>query len=104
MQRSHGMRIYLPLFPKLGVSPPELEALEQQTDLFDRTVWYHYVPKNLNLIVAESGAVEIQRTFISSILLPLLGVTPALGLAFSETEPSQSVLLNHELWKQRFGS
>lgn len=94
---------YLPLFPKLGVSPLEREAVEQQTDLFEQTAWYRYVPRNFNLIVPGSAAVEIHATFISSRLLPLLGVAPALGHAFSDTEPSQSVLLNHQFWKRRFG-
>src|ERR1700685_307293 len=36
---------YLPQFPKLGVSPVELESWQQQTDLFDQTAWYRYVSK-----------------------------------------------------------
>jgi putative ABC transport system permease protein len=34
----------------------------------------------------------------------LLGVSPALGRAFAETESPQSVLLNHQLWRTRFGA
>ena len=94
---------YLPLFPKLGLSPPEREALERETDSFEQTARYRYVPKNLNLIVPGSPAVELHATFISPGLLPMLGVAPSLGRVFSGTEPSQSVLVNHQLWKSRFG-
>lgn len=94
---------YLPLFPKLGVSAPEREALQQQADLFEQTAWYRYVPKNFNLIVPGSAADQIHATFISAGLFPLLGVAPSLGRAFTEDEPSQSVLLSHQLWRSRFG-
>ena len=95
---------YLPLFDKLGVSPPEREALEQQTDLFEQAAWYRYVPQDLNLTLPGSPAVELHATFISARLLPLLGVAPAMGSAFTETGPPQSALLNYTLWKTRFGS
>ncbi len=94
---------YLPLFPKLGVSPVEREALSQQSDLFEQTAWYRYVPQDFNLIVPGSPAEQVHATFISAELLPTLGVAPALGRAFSGTESSQSVLLSHEVWKRRFG-
>ena len=94
---------YLPLFPKLGVSPLELESLQRQTDLFEQSAWYRYVPKDLNLLVPGSAAIEVHATFISPQFLPLLGIAPVLGRAFSDTEPSQSVLLSHPLWTSRFG-
>jgi len=94
---------YLPLFPKLGLSPVEREALDQQTGLFEETAWYRYVPKAFNLRQPGSNAVEIRATFLSPKLLPLLGVTPALGRGFTGTEPPQSVLLSHQVWRQRFG-
>ena len=95
---------YLPLFPKLGVSPPELAALQQQTDLFEQSAWYRYVPTDLNQISPNAPAVELHATIISTDLLPLLGVSPALGRAFTAADAAQSVLLNHSLWKTRFGA
>ena len=95
---------YLPLYPKLGGSPPELASLAQQTDLFEQTAWYRYVPEDLNLVTPGAAAVELHATVISPGLLPLLGVAPSLGRAFSAAEPAQSVLLNDQLWKSRFGA
>src|SRR5436305_3862735 len=42
---------YLPLLPKLGISPLEFSALQQQTDLYQQTAWYRYVPTDLNLML-----------------------------------------------------
>jgi len=94
---------YFPFFPKLGVSPIELDALERQSELFEQTAWYRYVPQDLDLITPDAPALELHATFISPNLLSLLGVAPAMGHGFSEGESSQSVLLNHQLWKTRFG-
>ncbi|MBZ5724383.1 MAG: ABC transporter permease [Acidobacteriia bacterium] len=94
---------YLPLFPKLGVSPPELESCERQTDLFEQTAWYRYVPKDFNLVGPGAAAVELHATIVSPGLLPLLGAAPALGRAFSASGSPQTVLLNDRLWKSRFG-
>src|SRR5260370_39135480 len=74
---------YLPIFPKLGVSPPELAALREQTDLFEQTAWHRYVPTDLNQISPGAPAVELHATIISTDLLPLLGASPALGLTFT---------------------
>ncbi len=88
---------YLPQFPKIGISPLELEVWQKQTGLFERTAWYRSLAKNLNLRVAGSEALEVHATFISPDLLPLLGVSPATGHAFSPHEPPNSVLVSHRL-------
>lgn len=93
---------YQPLFPKLGISPPELESLRGKSDLLEDSAWYRYVPQDLNLAVPGSLAVELHATVVSPSLLPLLGVGPALGRAFSHDEPPQSVLLSDAVWKTRF--
>ncbi len=94
---------YRPQFPKLGVSPVEVEAWQQQTDLLEQTAWYRYVSKDLAMIVPGSEAFEVHATFISASLFPMLGVAPALGRAFAATEAPTSVLLSHRLWQGRFG-
>src|ERR1700690_4271593 len=37
---------YLPQYDKLGASPTEVAAWQQQTDLFHQTAWYRYVSKD----------------------------------------------------------
>jgi putative ABC transport system permease protein len=92
---------YLPLFPKLGLSPPEFAALQQQTNLYEQTAWYRWVPTDLNLIAPGQPTLELHATLISPDLLPLLGVRPVLGRA---TGAPQSALLSHALWTTRFAA
>ena len=56
---------YLPQYPKLGVSPPEMEAWQAQTDLFEQTAWYRNVPQNLDLTAPGAEALEVHATFVS---------------------------------------
>src|SRR5450432_406683 len=95
---------YLPQFDKIGISSTELHAWEQQTDLFERTAWYRSVPFNMALTAPGAEALQVHATFISPGLLPVLGVAPALGRAFSEHEAPSSVLLSHRLWLGRFAA
>ena len=94
---------YLPQFPKVGVSPPELAAWQQQSDLFEQTGWYRYVPQNLALTSPGQEALEVHATFASAPLFAMLGVSPVLGRPFAETEVPNSVLISDSLWHSRFG-
>src|SRR5580704_804939 len=40
---------YLPQFPKIGVSPAELELWQQQTDIFEDTAWFRHISKDQSL-------------------------------------------------------
>src|SRR5262249_39968751 len=73
---------YLPQYPKIGVSPVEMEAWRQEPDLFERTAWYRSVPQNVVLSAPGGEPAEVHTTFIDAGLLPLLGVSPELGRAF----------------------
>jgi putative ABC transport system permease protein len=94
---------YLPQFPKIGVSPVEWDAWREQTDVFDQTAWYRYVSKDLDLTTAGAEALEVHVAIISDQLLPLLGVAPVSGRAFTTGERPDSALLSYRLWRQRFG-
>ncbi|HEY1341924.1 MAG TPA: ABC transporter permease, partial [Bryobacteraceae bacterium] len=93
---------YLPQYDKLGASVPEIAAWQQQTDLFEDSAWYRYVPFNFTLTAPGADALEIHAAFASPRLLPLLGVEPAIGRAFTPVEPPNSVLLSDRLWQSRF--
>jgi putative ABC transport system permease protein len=100
---------YLPQFDRIGISSAELRAWQQQTDLFGASAWYRNVPLDLTLSTPALGtagaeAMQVHATFIAPSLLPMLGVAPALGRAFSEQEPPNSVLLSHRLWQTRFAA
>lgn len=93
---------YLPQFAKVGISPAELEAWQKQTDLFEDTAWYRYVPLDGNLSVSGSEPIAIHAGFASARLFPLLGVSPLIGRLFSPAEDPGSVLISDRLWKSRF--
>jgi putative ABC transport system permease protein len=94
---------YLPQFPKLGVSPAELEMWQQQTDLFEQTGWYRYVSLDLDLTAPGAEALEVHATFISPSLQPMLGVAPVRGRGFAAHENPNTALISHRLWQTRFG-
>ena len=62
---------------------------------------------HVNLAGGPNGAEQLLAERISAGLLPLLGVSPILGRAFSEGEdrPGRAsvVMLSHRLWLRRFG-
>jgi putative ABC transport system permease protein len=94
---------YEPQFAKIGVSPTQIHAWSEQTDLFEQTGWYRSVSKDLTLTALGSEALTVHATFISSQFLPLLGVAPALGYAKLRNEPND-VLISDRLWRARFGN
>src|ERR1035441_6210967 len=63
--------------------------------------------QHVNLAGGPNGAEQLLAERISAGLLPLLGVSPILGRAFSEDEdrPGRAsvVMLSHRLWLRRFG-
>jgi predicted permease len=94
---------YLPQYPKLGLSPLEVEAWQQQSGLFEQTAWYRSVPQDLNLTTAGSEALEVHVAPASDRLFPTLGVTAALGRTFGASEDAHSAILSDKLWRSRFG-
>ena len=94
----------LPMFPKIGVSPPELESWRRQRDIFQDSAWYRYVPYDLSLTAPGSEALSVHGGFCSPNFLRVLGVAPALGAAFADRESPNSVLLGDHLWRTRFAA
>ncbi len=88
---------YVPQFPTIGISPPEIQALQKQTDLFAQTAWYRYVPENLDLVTPASEALEIHAAVAPPALFSVLGVT-----GFPKNADPHSVLLSGKLWRSRF--
>jgi len=95
---------YRPQFEKIGISPAEMNAWQQQSDLFSESAWYRSVPRDLPLTGADGEAVEAHADPVSSSLFHLLGATPALGRAFTESDPPNTVLLSEHLWRTRFAA
>jgi len=95
---------YVPQFSKVGISPVELQAWQAQTDLFEETAWYRYVPLDGNLSFPGSEPLAVHLGFISTNLFPMLGAAPVLGRGFAANEDPHSALLSDRIWRTRFGS
>jgi predicted permease len=95
---------YAPQFPKLGASPAELDQWRLQTDLFEDTAWYRYVPKDLSMTASGAEATLVHASIVSSNLFSMLGVTPAAGRAFADHESPGTALLSDRLWRTQFSS
>jgi putative ABC transport system permease protein len=93
---------YRPQFEKIGISPAELNAWQQQSDLFSESAWYRSVPQNLALTGGGAEAMEVHADLVSASLFPLLGAAPALGRAFTESDAPNTVVLSEHLWRTRF--
>src|SRR5580692_6320915 len=63
---------YRPQFEKIGISPAELSAWQQQSDLFSQSAWYRSAPQNVPLTSAGAGgeAVEVHADLVSASLFP----------------------------------
>src|SRR5579862_8679605 len=85
---------FLPMFPKLGVSPPELELWRAQSDIFQETAWYRYISYDLDLTAPGAEALSVHGGFTSPNFLQVIGVAPALGRSFGDRESPNSVILS----------
>ncbi|MBZ5606310.1 MAG: ABC transporter permease, partial [Acidobacteriia bacterium] len=94
---------YLPQYPKVGVSPAELELWRQQSDIFEDSAWFRSIAYDMSLTASGAEAVEVHAGFVSPRFFSMLGVAPKRGTAFGDRESPQSALLSDKLWKTRFG-
>jgi len=97
-----GWDTYLPQYPKIGVSPTELTAWQQQSDIFEDTAWFRSISSDMSLVSAGAEAMEVHAGFVSPRLFGMLGVSPSLGRGFSEKESPNSAVLSQKLWRTRF--
>lgn len=94
---------YLPQYPKLGVSPAELSAWQEQHDVFEQSAWYRAVPYTASLTRAGSEPAEVHATFAPAALFAMLGVHADIGRCEAPSDPPNLILLSHRLWVAQFG-
>ena len=83
-------------------SLPDLRDLTAASGSFDAVAIY--ATNRYNVRAGDGDPVQLLGGQISPGLLPLLGVTPALGRNFSAADDRQdSVILSYALWRSRFG-
>jgi predicted permease len=92
--------------PRLGVSPAEYTEWRRQSDLFDGIGFYRYIGIGREMNLSGSGEpVRVHTTWAGASLFPLLGVQPAAGRFFGESEAAAPVaVLSYRLWRDHFGA
>ncbi|MBV9924267.1 MAG: ABC transporter permease [Acidobacteria bacterium] len=92
--------------PRDYISVPNLEDYRAGSRSFEG--FATFVPQSVNLTGAGAEPERVVGAFVSSSLLPLLGVGPERGRAFTAEDDAQGggqvVMLAHELWVRRFGA
>jgi putative ABC transport system permease protein len=60
-----------------------------------------------NFLVADEGSESLEGMFVSKDFFKVLGLKPALGRTFQDSEttfpPGPVIILGHDLWQRRFG-
>jgi putative ABC transport system permease protein len=106
-QRIARIQTITPMFPEfqLDESIPDYNDIKAGARSFEALALYE--KKAINL-TGPGDPEQISTANISSELLPLLGISPALGRGFlADDEQRKSgdvVLLSHGLWRERFAS
>jgi predicted permease len=87
---------------RFGVSMPQLDLLNHSSRDFAGAAGYQTERANLSG-VGEPREIELAR--ITGNLLPLLGIMPQIGRAFTDDDERAPVaLISHRLWVTAFGS
>ena len=91
-------------YPQVEASPPNWRDWKQQNKSFETLAAFTGTSMNMS----GSGAPErLEAARMSSDMMPMLGVQPALGRVFTADEEKRgapgTLILSDRLWKMRFG-
>ncbi len=81
----------------------EYTEFRDRNRVFDRMAAYDTLGFNITGIASPE---RVDGAVVTASLLPLLGVTPALGRVFDETDEKpgvERIILSHALWQRMFG-
>jgi putative ABC transport system permease protein len=91
-------------YVQAGVSAPNFRDIEKQNDVFQQVGYYLFHSYNLT---SGNPPEHLTGATVSSSMLTLLGVQPALGRNFTaqELQPGRDkeVILGYQLWQRQFG-
>lgn len=97
----------LPAFPQVELSPGDFQDFHRAATSFSAMAAYVTVPQGFNM-TGQGEAERLEARYANSGFLPLLGIQPVAGRAFSPEEDkpgaTPSVMLTHRLWQSRFGA
>lgn len=92
-------------YERAPISGPELHDLSERVEAFDRigAIW-----STQGALVDEAGPESLRLGLVTAGFLDVLGVEPALGRSFLDSEEGETeqgpVLLSDGLWQRRFGA
>ena len=92
--------------PALGVSgaflnPADILDFREQSQSLERVAAWGTLPMNL---YGARTPERVEGVYVTPNFFRTLGVQPALGRDFAETnEPENSVIISHALWQRQFG-
>jgi hypothetical protein len=93
----------LPGFSQLGLSPGDFYDFEKQAHSFSSMAAYVELPQGFNL-TGEGEPERLEARYATSEFLPLLGIQPIIGRAFTPEEDkpgtAPAVLISHQLWQR----
>src|SRR6059058_3416937 len=88
-----------------GMAPANYFAWRDSVDAFDVTAFFRRMTFNIS---KEGNAVQVEGFRVSSSFFPLLGIEPARGRGFDESEGQAGhdgvVLLSDRFWRVRFNA
>lgn len=91
----------------LGLSPGDFQDFRKQTRTLSGLEAYVDLPRGFNF-TGDGDPARVEARYISSGLLPLLGVHITAGRNFSAQEEkpgaASAILISHRLWRERFGA
>jgi putative ABC transport system permease protein len=86
-----------------GVSYPNVVEIARQNTVFEQVAYYRFHSYNL---IADNAPERVLSFQISASFLPMFGINPLLGRAFSpdEMQPGKDgvVIISYGLWQRRF--
>jgi putative ABC transport system permease protein len=93
---------------QIPVAPPNLADWKSQSRVFEGMAAYRSGSSASFNLTSDAEPERIQGAFVSSDLLPVLGVQPGKGRNFTADEEKVGgnpvIIISHGLWQRRFGS
>ena len=94
----------VPGYERMELSPAVYRDWRTSTTSFEAIAAYHGIAVNLT---GDGTPERVEAAAVTSDLLPLLGIPPAIGRVFTPAEggagAAGTVVLSHGLWQRRFG-
>ncbi|HKV74876.1 MAG TPA: ABC transporter permease, partial [Gemmatimonadales bacterium] len=90
-----------PGYEQMELSPPNYHDIKASSRSFETLAAFHPVTANLT---GEGAPRRVEGATVTRDLLPMLGVSAAVGRIFTPADGADGVVLSYGLWQNAFGS